>query len=301
VSPDLAVALRAVPGVASVTALGSGKVLLDGSSETISSAPLDRVGDVLDLHVVAGQLPTAALAVSKPAADQHHWELGSTVTATYPDATTRQLRIAAIYDHPDLAGDYLMSDSSWKPHARQMADTQIMLRLVPGADRQAVKAAAVTASQPYGSPKVQDRAEFKASTTSGVNTILGLVYVMLVLAIVIALMGISNTLSLSIHERRRELGLLRAVGQSRAQSRSMMRWESVVTALLGTILGVLLGTFLGWALVTGAGSAAFAVFTVPVAQLGVFLVVGAIAGVVAGLRPARRAAKLNILNAIAAE
>jgi putative ABC transport system permease protein len=163
------------------------------------------------------------------------------------------------------------------------------------------QSAAVAAGAPYGGPRVQDQAQYKALAMSGVNTILGLVYVMLVLAIVIALMGISNTLSLAIHERRGELGLLRAVGQLRAQSRSMMRWESVLEALFGIILGVLLGTFLGWALVSAAGSSTLAVFAVPVRQLVVFLVVGAVAGVVAGLRPARRAARMNVLTAIAAE
>jgi putative ABC transport system permease protein len=300
-SPELASALKAVPGVATVTALGSGDVLVDGRSQTVSTAGLDQLGQVVNLQVSAGELPAASLAVSKAAADSHQWQVGSSVTVTYPDASTSHLRVGAIYRYPDLIGDYLMSEGAWRPHARQLSDTQVMLRLAPGAQAVAVKAAAIAASAPYGSPRVQDRAEFKASTTSGVNTILGLVYVMLVLAIVIALMGISNTLSLAIHERRRELGLLRAVGQSRAQSRSMMRWESVVTALLGTVLGVLLGAFLGWAVVTGAGSAALAVFTLPAAQLAVFLVVGAFAGVLAGLRPARRAARLDILNAIAAE
>ena len=114
-------------------------------------------------------------------------------------------------------------------------------------------------------------------------------------------MSIANTLSLSIHERRRELGLLRAVGQTRRQARSMVRWESVIIATFGTVGGIVLGTFLGWGLVEASSSGTITVFSVPPFQLAVFLVVGALAGTLAGIRPARRAARLDILAAIASE
>ena len=133
-------------------------------------------------------------------------------------------------------------------------DAQILIKLRPGADLHRAEGAAKAAAASYGKPHVQDLAEYRASVTSGVNTILGLVYVMLALAIIIALMGIANTLTLSIHERTRELGLLRAVGQSRRQTRAMIRWESVLIAVFGTIGGALLGLFLGWALVTASST-----------------------------------------------
>jgi putative ABC transport system permease protein len=151
----------------------------------------------------------------------------------------------------------------------------------------------------YGAPRVQDQAQFRSSQTSGVNTMLGLVYVMLLLAIVIAVMGIANTMGLAGHERRRELGLLRTLGQTRGQARAMIRWESVIVALLGTVTGIALGTFLGWALVAAASGSALAVFSLPVPQLGVVLVLGGLAGVVAAIRPARRATRLDVLSALA--
>jgi putative ABC transport system permease protein len=134
--------------------------------------------------------------------------------------------------------------------------------------------------------------------------LLSIIYALLALAIVIALMGIANTLSLSIHERIRELGLLRAVGQTRGQVRSMVRWESVVVATFGAVGGVGLGVFLGWALVEAAGNtpgSVISVFVLPVARLAIVVAVGAVAGVLAGLRPARRAARLDVLRAIATE
>jgi putative ABC transport system permease protein len=155
----------------------------------------------------------------------------------------------------------------------------------------------------FGAPDVEDRDEFAATMTSGLDLMLTVIYALLALAIVIALMGIANTLSLSIHERTRELGLLRAVGQTRRQVRSMVRWESVVIATFGAVVGIGLGVFLGWALVQAVATAsgALGAFAVPAGRLAVVLLVGAFAGVLAGVRPARRASRLDVLGAIAAE
>jgi putative ABC transport system permease protein len=148
---------------------------------------------------------------------------------------------------------------------------------------------------------VQDRAQYIDAQAKGVSTLLTLVYVMLVLAIVIALMGIANTTSLSVHERTRELGLLRAVGQTRSQVRAMVRWESVITAVLGTVGGLALGVFLGWVLVDAAAAQGIGSFAAPAGQLVIVLLVGALAGLLAGLRPARQAARMPTIRAITAE
>jgi putative ABC transport system permease protein len=222
------------------------------------------------------------------------------VPVVYPDGSRARLRVAAIFDHPDITGDYLFAKSGWAPHAGQALDAMILLKLKPGVPVASARAAVTAVTAPAGQPRVQDRAQYLASATSGVNTILGLVYVMLALAILIALMGVANTLSLSIHERTRELGLLRALGQTRAQARGMIRWESVIVAAFGTVGGVLLGTFLGWAVVRSSSSAMLGVFSAPPAQLVLFLVLGVLTGIAAGIRPARRAARMNALTAIAA-
>jgi putative ABC transport system permease protein len=128
------------------------------------------------------------------------------------------------------------------------------------------------------------------------------IYGLLGIAVLIALMGIGNTLSLSIHERTRELGLLRAVGQSRSQLRSALRWESVIVAVFGTIGGLGLGTFLGWGLMRALqAQVGFGVFAAPVTALAVILGLAAVAGILAAVRPARRAARLDILGAIATD
>src|SRR5262249_33052246 len=137
--------------------------------------------------------------------------------------------------------------------------------------------------------------------TSGINILLGLVYVMLALAILIALMGIANTLALSIHERTRELGLLRAVGAARGLLRSMVRWESVIIALFGAVGGLPVGLFRGVGRVDCRRQPVTGVCWAPVAQRVTVLVAGGVAGVLAGIRPARRAARLDVLAAIATD
>jgi putative ABC transport system permease protein len=123
----------------------------------------------------------------------------------------------------------------------------------------------------------------------------------LALAILIALLGIANTLALSIIERTRELGMMRAVGMKRNQLRSMIRWESVIIAIQGTLLGLVVGVLFGWALVTALSDEGFETFRLPVATLVVIVVLAALAGVLAAVWPARRAAKLDVLRAVVTE
>jgi putative ABC transport system permease protein len=303
-SPQLAASIARLPGVRLATGLSSGNAMLDGASQQVTVANPAAISQVLNLGITAGTLNTTdagTVAVSKAAAGNYHWRIGSTVDVTYPDGASGQLRVSAIYNQADIAGDYLITQASWAAHARQVVDRQILVKLRPGASLTTARKAVAALAAPFGKPQIQDRAQYRSNATQGVNTILGLVYVMLVLAIVIALMGITNTLSLAIGERARELGLLRALGQTRSQARSLIRWESVLIALFGTTGGVILGTFLGWAVVNASASAALAVFTAPFTQLLIFLAVGAVAGVLAGLRPARRAARLEMMQALATE
>jgi putative ABC transport system permease protein len=302
-NPRLAADLGRLSGVRLATGLVSGNAVLGGRASTITAADPAEIGHVLDLAVTRGslrELTPGSLAVSRTAAASQHWTIGSRVLVTYPDGTTATLRVAAVFDHPDITGDYLLDQAGWTPHAGQDLDSAVLIKVAAGHPINTVRAAVTSAVADYGQPRVQNHAQYRASATSGVNTILGLVYVMLALAIVIALMGVANTLGLSIRERTRELGLLRAVGQQRRQARSMIRWESVIISVFGTAGGVGLGTFLGWAVVTSSSSSTLGVFAAPPAQLVIFLVAGALAGVLAGLRPARQAARLDVLTATAA-
>jgi putative ABC transport system permease protein len=175
------------------------------------------------------------------------------------------------------------------------------VKLTPGTSPADGRARMTAAVVPYGSPDVQDRQQYADAQASGVDVVLTISYVLLVLAIVIALAGIANTLALSVHERTRELGLLRAVGLTRRQARSLVRWESLLVALFGTLGGVGLGTFLGWTLVRAASSSTAIAFAASPMTLTLILAAGAVAGVLAAARPARRAARLDLLAAIGQE
>jgi putative ABC transport system permease protein len=297
----------ALPEVSRAVGLGQGFVAIDGDTRQVTVTDPAEMGKVLDVGVTSGSLADVgdgSVAVSDGSADANGWDVGSTVPVTFADGQTADLRVAATYETADIVGNYLVPEPVWAPHGVQDADTMVIVESAPGVTPAETKAAVTTVADRFGGPDVQDRSEFAAASTAGVDMLLTVVYALLALAIVIALMGIANTLSLSVHERTRELGLLRAVGQTRRQVRQMVRWESVLVATFGAIGGIGLGVFLGWALVEAASAtsgSAVGVFALPAGRLAVVLLVGAVAGVVAGLRPARRAARLDVLEAIATE
>ena len=177
----------------------------------------------------------------------------------------------------------------------------MLIALADGVPVAEGEAAVQRVADRFGAPDVQTNQEFTESIAGEINLYLTVVYLLLILAIVIAVMGIANTLSLSIHERTRELGLLRAVGQTRRQTRTMVRGEALTVGLFGTVGGLGLGLFLGWALVSSLASEGFGSFAVPKLSLAVVLALGALAGVLAAVRPAHRAARMNMLSAIATE
>lgn len=301
-APELVNTVSRVPGVAAADGVGSGSADIAGDTKQVGVVDPGDIGRMLDLGVSRGAihaLRAGTLAVSSDVATKHGWRIGDRLPVTYPDGRSAQLRIAAVFDHPDLTGDYVLPRTGWTPHVRQVFYSRILLDVSPGANVDAVQRQVTRVAAAYGAPRVQNQAEFRSSQTSGVNTILGLVYVMLLLAIVIAVMGIANTMGLAIHERSRELGLLRTLGQTRRQTRAMIRWESVIVALLGTVTGVCLGAFLGWALVAAAAGSTLAVFSLPVPQLLIVVVIGGLAGIVAAIRPGRRATRLDVLSALA--
>jgi putative ABC transport system permease protein len=304
-SPELATQVAGAPGVAAAVGLGSASAQLDGDAQPLTIADPAALAAVTDLDVDGslGDLGNHELAVAENVADDNGWRIGDTVDVAFGDGTTEPFTVVATYERSAIVGPALMSRDAWAPHARQDIDTTVLIGLSDGTSMPDGKAAVEQVAAGFGAPDVLDRSEYVDDLTSGIDMALGIVYVLLALAILIAAMGIANTLSLSIHERRRELGLLRAVGQDRAQTRAMVRWESVIVAVFGTVGGILLGTFLGWgvlsALAAGGGTPV-TTFSLPLGPLLVVLVVGGLAGVLAGIRPARRAARVDILAALAA-
>ena len=302
-SPAVAQEVAALPEVAVSAGMANAVITADGNAiepAVVDPAALDRL---LDVGVSAGSLddlPAGHIAVSEHYADDHHLEIGSTVDAGFADGSSSELTVGAIYTSTMNVGDMVMTPADWAPHADQIGDVVVLVDLADGVSEADGLAAVTTVTERNAAPDAQTRSEYIDSMGSEIDQMLLFVYGMLALAVVIALMGIANTLSLSIHERTRELGLLRAVGQTRREVRSTVRWESVIVAIFGTLGGVGLGTFLGWGLLRAlTAQEGFGTFAAPVGSLAVVVVLAALAGVVAAWRPSRRAGKLDILTAIA--
>ncbi len=304
-SPEMIQEISEVPGVAALAALSQGTVLADGNQLNLTVANPAELGTLIDLPSTGQPVSTLTndeLAISRETASQNGFGVGNEVAISFADGITEKLTIGAIYDGEELVGNGIISPQIYGEHVRQITYNTILMSLVPGSDEAAVQGQIQAIADEYSAGDVQTREQFIQSTADQIDQLLNIVYVLLILAIIIALMGITNTLSLSIYERTRELGLLRAVGQTRGQTRSMVRWESVIIALFGTISGMVLGVVLGWALMRAvAAQEDVARFTLPVDQLVFVAIAGALVGVLAGLRPAARAAKLNILAAISSE
>jgi putative ABC transport system permease protein len=304
-SPQLTRDVGALPQVSAAAGLGDGNAVIGGRREKVSIVDPAKAASLINLNPVGGSLAglgSEQLAVSKKTADAKGWRVGTVLPVVFPDSAKQNLTLGLIYNYRDLAGDYLLPQAAWAAHAAQNIDTAIFIGVRPGVPVSTARSAVTGVTAAYGNPTIDTRREYASAAAKRVNILLGLVYVMLALAIIIALLGIANTLSLSTFERTRELGLLRAVGQTRAQLRAMVRWESVTIAIFGTLGGLAVGLFLGWALVTAANTAqTLTGFAAPVGQLVTILVVGGIAGVLAGVRPARRAARINVLAAVASQ
>jgi putative ABC transport system permease protein len=303
--PSAAGEIADLDEVDGAVALGGGVLRMGDDDTTVVAADPAGLADVARLDTVDGSLDavgTTGIAVSESKAEDDDLRVGSTVDLTFIDGASETATVEAVYDDNSMIGGVVVPEAVWNAHTPQPTATAILVSLADGVDDGAARQAITPIADRLGGD-VQNAAEFASASTQALDLFLGVVYALLALAVIIALLGIGNTLSLAVHERRRELGLLRAVGQTRRQVRSTMRLESVIVAIFGTVVGLALGAFLGWALfatvaANSAGSAG-STFSLPVVQLVVITVLGALAGVLAARRPARRAAKIPVLEAIA--
>ena len=303
--PAVASDIAALPEVAVAAAVRTGPALVDGSAALLPGIDAAAFTQIGDLEVVEGNLPDldeeGTIAVYTSTADDKGWRLGSTVDVTYPATGTQTLVVVALFDQQDIAGPYVTGIATHEPNNDVQLDSSVFIKLAAGVSDAEGRAAIGVVADAYPNAELQDKTEFADAIVGQINQLLNLIYVLLLLAVVIALIGIANTLALSIFERTRELGLLRAVGMTRRQLRSAVRWEAVIIAVMGAVLGLVIGAAFGWALVTSLRSEGFTDLTIPVTQLAVVVVLAAGAGVLAAVPPARRAARLDVLDAISSE
>jgi len=306
VDPGLARQLGRLPQVSAATGVAVGLAEINGKVEQVSAVDPGPASKIFNVSPVQGSiagLGRDGIAVYKDVATAEHLKLGSTVSALFKDTGPQKLKVALIYG--ETAGApaprYFLANQAFNANFAVRYDSQVVAKKAPGASNAAALKAVRAVATKYSGTTVMDQTALKADRAKPVQQMLSLVYALLALAILIALLGIGNTLALSIFERTRELGLMRAVGMTRRQLRAMIRWESVIIALQGTVLGLLIGVFFGWVLVLSMKSQGITEFSVPVLNLVIVVVLAALAGAVAAIWPSRRAAKMNVLRAIATE
>ena len=292
-------AAAAVPGVTAETTVYAGRFEVRGLLQFLTAVTTQNLSSTVILRMTAGTpaaLDAGDLLIDSTTASNDHLSVGDTVPARFAKTGPTTLRIGGIYQANALIGSYVVSDAVFEAHYYSRHTPAAVLLTTSGSE-----AAVRNALAAYPNVQVQTRAQFEQSQASSVNQLLGLVYALLALAVLIALIGIINTLMLSVIERTREIGLLRAVGMRRRQVRSMVRSEAVILAVFGAIIGIVIGTPMGLALVAALRQQGINETVVPVSNLIIFLVLAGVLGLLAATWPARRAAKLDVLAAIATE
>ena len=302
-SPELTQQLRELPEVETAAGIRGGVAEIDGSAEMLLGVDAATF-DIFDVQPLLGSpddLDATSVAVFEDVAEDRGLAIGDSVATKFPATGVQTLTVAMIYGENQPAGDWLLGIDAYEANYVDQLDSQIFIKQAEGVSPEQALAAVEREASVYPGAKVLNQSEYKEDQLAFVDQLLGIVYAMLALAILIALMGIGNTLALSIFERTRELGLLRAVGMTRRQLRSTIRWESVIIAVQGAVLGLAIGIFFGWALVEALADDGFNTLSIPVPDLSLVVVLAALAGVAAAILPARRAARLDVLRAVVTE
>jgi putative ABC transport system permease protein len=295
-------AIARVPGVRVAAGVRAGSGRAFGKEITVTGVPAN-ISRVIDVKwkegspAVPSELGEEGAFVSKDFAKSHHLQVGSTVAVETPTGAIMHLAVKGVFAPPKGGapyGDVTISTGRFDREYQNPQNVYAFLDVAGGAT--AANTHRLTAAiASYPDAKVQTESQFKSNQEKGIDTLLNLLYVLLSLSIIVSLFGIVNTLVLTVFERTRELGMLRAVGMTRRQLRRMIRHESVVTALIGAALGIPVGVVL--ALFVGQ-AIEYPAFTIPVGTLVVFVIAAIIAGLVAAIFPARRAGRLNVLEAL---
>jgi len=304
ISSGAAAAASKAPGVVVVSALRAGSARVFGSTENVSAAD-PNMSKVLRVHwyrgspAVPAQLGADGAFVEKKYAKKHNLSIGSPLDIETTTGKVLHLRIKGIFQEPKGGspfGTVTISTQAFDANYPTPADQMALIDMKGGITPENT-AALQRAIGSFPDAKVETESQFKHEQEKFILQILNLLYVLLGLSVIISLFGIVNTLVLTVFERTRELGMLRAVGMTRRQVRRMIRHESILTALIGGVLGIVVGVFLGF-LISRALESQGIIFAVPYGRLGIFFLASIFVGLVAGIFPARRAARLNVLEAL---
>ena len=300
ITPRLAALLAATPGVREVTEVRTTDATVAGAAhQNVDGVDPAAIGAFTSLGVSSGSMAALSrgeLLVSRSIASGRHWQAGDLVAIGFGSYGDSRLRIGGIFANTGPLTGYLISNATFTADTGIRNDSVDLVR-APASARPAL----LRALAGYPGAQLLDQAGYAGSRGAILGTILSLITALLVLAVIIALLGIASTLALSIAERTRELGLLRAIGLQRGQLGQMIAAESVIIAVIGAVLGTALGLGLGAALAAAFTRSQALTVVIPAGQIVAYVAAAAFAGLLAAIAPARRAAKMNMLAAIAAE
>ena len=307
-SPQLVKEIKEIDGVAIAVGFrggpGTAQMSVAGASKDVIGTQEEGLGRVLDLSLIEGSysgLSNDGVLVHEDPAEDLALAVGDVVSATFPVAGKKDLRVVGIFDDGSILGNWVIDMSTYETGfdpARQ-SDLFAAIKLEKGVEVQNIRSQLDAVAANYPEAILQDRTEYQETIEGRIDTLLMTVNALVGFAVIIAVLGIVNTLMLSVFERTREIGLLRAVGMTRRQTRRMIRWEAVIIAVFGGVLGILVGTLLGFIAVQAMPDSFITDFGIPVGNFVIILVMCIVVGVLAAILPARRAARLNILDAVA--
>ena len=307
-SPQLVDEMNQIDGVAIAVGFrggpGTAQMSVAGESKDVIGTQEEGLGRVIDISLIEGSysgLANNGVLVHKDPAADLSLSIGDTVSATFPVSGPKELRVVGIFDDGSILGNWVIDMTTYEngfDPARQ-SDLFAAIELKEGTKVPEVRPQLDEVVINYPEAVLQDRTEYQETIEGRIDTLLVTVNALVGFAVIIAVLGIVNTLMLSVFERTREIGLLRAVGMTRRQTRRMIRWEAIIIAVFGGVLGILVGTLLGFIAVQAMPESFITDFGIPVGNFVFILVMCIVAGVLAAILPARRAARLNVLDAIA--
>ncbi|MFE5908450.1 ABC transporter permease [Streptomyces wedmorensis] len=303
-SQEALTALEKAPGVTAVSPQQAGAFDLKGSYVSVSGVAPGDIEKLLKLDVVNGSLSSLGgntIAIDDDVARKRGLKVGDTVPVEYLDKQKGKLTVGAVYESNEFVSPVLADHKLVTAHEEEASIREIYVSMDGGASAAGERALS-KAMGDNPAIQVMDHKEIRDTFGGPINMLLNIMYGLLGMALIIAVLGVVNTLAMSVFERQQEIGMLRAIGLDRRRVKRMVRLEAVVISVFGAVVGIGLGSFLGWAIgETFKNSLPGYALVLPWDRIGLFLVLAALVGVLASLWPARSAAKLNMLSAIKAE
>ncbi|MEV5492564.1 ABC transporter permease [Streptomyces bobili] len=302
-SPDVEKKLEATDGVALTSPLRNAPARIDGQTEYVTGVTGSAISELTDLTLDGGSFEVGGtkVVVDDDTATSHGWKAGSDFTVAYEDGEKQRLTVAGVYQGNEMIRGIILDNAALAPHQDDPTDMQVMVKTSGGAS-DATKDRLEKALGANPAIKVQSKQDLSDEIAQMFTLMLNMLYGLLAMAVIVAVLGVINTLAMSVFERSQEIGMLRAIGLDRRAVKRMVRLESLVIALFGGVLGIGLGVFFGWAAgeLIGTSMPTYEL-VLPWARMAAFLALAAAVGVLAALWPARRAAGLNVLAAIKSE